>query len=777
MIISYPVLFKDADIGDAERDMAFSEAMFPDSPYGSGTYPLSANLRWHGGVHLLYGTSPIACVADGKVVYVRAPTEKSDDPSHPLNYAMSTDSNASWTDDGCVVIEHEAELGKDTTIRFWSVYMHLSSVTVSSGQEIIRKEIVGSGGVIAGARAIHFEIFTDQGGLDKLIKRGDKAYRVFRTGDNSGDPDLWGDMHFLLPAGTALFNKTQAQASVKYKQWRKRKAAFEKGEDIRIRGVARGSVTSDAATRRRRAFPEPEPEGQNQVGTLDKSLWLTVHFAKGNCHTYTYSEDGVLLGSAVFPGKPYEFEMPKIANLLAPNNQSPTYELLRYGRIVGEDSLPAGVGNWQCIASPSDEIAYVDLNVPSVVKLSDADFPRFLGWQRIHDGEAGTRLTSDGRCCGKAVLNLLDVNQPSDITEDDALSRLRDPALRKKMRRLVCKFRTEWDAAHFDSTYQFLLRDSASGESPSRAAMTHEQYVAFKAHANALQWWSDAALDIAPTLWHFHPIEFINWMRKCGWIDKSTLARIYEITPEATRERYRTALNQVMQKYVITNPIRQSHFLGQGAVECSSLMEMQESSMAGNRKNPASLKSEADLGHWYGEKASEFDSYYSSEKFYASGVRYAKSYSWSIGNIGNIDAQKFRGRGFKQLTGRIHYAEYWVFRGWLRSTDFDRYWWDDPAYMRRQPNEMRRRAALINDPHRIVSTSFNSIDSGGFYMAVKRPHVKREIDAGSGIIPTSTEDIAIAKRISIKVTKAINGGDTAKDLRYEKTKGALRVLN
>ncbi|MGF7189197.1 hydroxyethylthiazole kinase [Robbsia andropogonis] len=772
MIISYPVLFKDADIGDAERDMAFSEAMFPDSPFGSGTYPLSANLRWHGGVHLLYGTSPIACVADGKVVYVRAPTEKSDDPSHPLNYAMSTDSNASWTDDGCVVIEHEAELGKDTTIRFWSVYMHLSSVTVSSGKEIIRKEIVGSGGVIAGARAIHFEIFTDQGGLDKLIKRGDKAYRVFRAGDNSGDPDLWGDMHFLLPAGTALFDKTQAQASVKYKQWRKRKAAFEKGEDIRILGVARGSVTSDAATRRRRAFPEPEPEGQNQVGTLDKSLWLTVHFAKGHCHTNTYSEDGVLLGSAVFPGKPYEFEMPKIANLLAPNNQSPTYELLRYGRIVGEDALPAGVGNWQCIASPSDEIAYVDLNVPSVVKLSDADFPRFLGWQRIHDGEAGTRLTSDGRCCAKAVLNLLDVNQPSDITEDDALSRLRNPALRKKMRRLVCEFRTEWDAAHFDSTYQFLLRDSASGESPSRAAMTHEQYVTFKAHANALQWWFDAALDIAPTLWHFHPIEFINWMRKCGWIDKSTLARIYKVTPEATRERYRTALNQVMQKYVITNPIRQSHFLGQGAVESLSLKVMQEAS-----NKFASRRSEAELGHWYGSTTDESDRYYCSEKFNGLGKRIKISYSWIGGNVGDIDAQKFRGRGFKQLTGRANYADYWVYRGWLRRSEFDARWWDDDGYRKRDVAQMRRRPASINYPERLIATPYNCIDSGGFYIAFKRSKVKAEIDRGSGVHPNAKSDVNIGMSISRRVTYAINGGYNDDEKRYTLTVHALGLIN
>ncbi|MCP2086122.1 UNVERIFIED_ORG: hypothetical protein J2Y81_002139 [Paraburkholderia sediminicola] len=64
-----------------------------------------------------------------------------------------------------------------------------------------------------------------------------------------------------------------------------------------------------------------------------------------------------------------------------------------------------------------------------------------------------------------------------------------------------------------------------------------------------------------------------------------------------------------MQKHVLTNPIRQAHFFGQRAVESSRLMEMQEASLAGNRKNPALVKTEAELGHWYGRDAGKLDSF------------------------------------------------------------------------------------------------------------------------------------------------------------------------
>ncbi|TAM55064.1 MAG: hypothetical protein EPN57_03360 [Paraburkholderia sp.] len=266
-------------------------------------------------------------------------------------------------------------------------------------------------------------------------------------------------------------------------------------------------------------------------------------------------------------------------------------------------------------------------------------------------------------------------------------------------------------------------------------------------------------------------------MSSCRWIDKSTLSRIYSRTPEGIREKYRVALNKVMQKYVFIDAVRQAHFLGQGAIESGSLQNMQEASMLNNRINPASVESEAALGHWYRKKDEEFDGYYSSEKFNSKGHRITGSYSWINGNVGDADAQEFRGRGFKQLTGRANYAAYWVYRGWLKTKDFDDGWWLDHAYKQHNAATMKKRPALIAEPDRVIRDPYNCIDSGGFFVAIKNDDVKREIDTSRGIVPSTDEERELEKKISEAVTHIINGGYIEKDGRYLATMNALKVLN
>ncbi|MEX3846296.1 hypothetical protein [Paraburkholderia sp. BR10882] len=780
MILSYPIQSMDAEIGDAARDKKYADTWFPDPAYGSGAYPLSAHLRWHGGVHLRYGAEPIRAIADGKVVFVRTPAVKNANSNDPLNYGSGHD----WTDNGCVVIEHTAETGKNTHVTFWSVSMHLKTVKVQFGKEVDRKDVLGTGGEIAGVPAIHFEIFTSQDGVDALIKRADQPYKVFSSADNSGDPDLWGDMHFIVPTGAAVFDHSPEQSRLDYEKWKQRKQKHDQAEHKRIQALVAAAhhthTHPDPAALHAQPFQDPAPAQSTprQIGTTDKTLCVRIAFLNGTYSTASFTEGGSAVGEATERDAQYEYEMSALSKLIAPASQSAAYELVRYGRVVGEDALdPADAANWKYIAWDTDKKGYVNLNVAGVVKLSDADFPAFLGWQRVPQGAKGTASTSDGRCDAKAVLDLLRTQDSAEITDDAARAKLNDAAVRNKLRRLVCEFQTEWEDASFDQTYDFLLKDGTWGDNSPRAAMTRDQYAQFKAHALALQWWSTAALGLPSKLWHFHPIEFITWMRKCGWIDKRTLARIYPRTPEATRERYRTALNQVMQKYVFTTPLRQAHFLGQGAVESGSLMSMQEASMLNGRKNPKSEVSEAQLGHWYGRDAGESDSFFSSDKVNSLGTVYAGSYSWMLGNVGDVDAQKYRGRGFKQLTGRSNYAEYWVYRGWLKKTDFDASWWTDHAYKQHQPEQMTKRPAPIEDPDRVISSPFNCIDSGGFFVAYIRSDIKEAIDKGSPKIPVSHAQVDALKNNSLIVSKAINGKGLAADARYSDTLAALKVLN
>ncbi|NYH25577.1 M23 family metallopeptidase [Paraburkholderia bryophila] len=769
-----------ADVGDAARDAKYADTWFPDPAYGSGAYPLSAHLRWHGGVHLSYGAEPIRAIADGTVVFVRAATKKNTDPHDPLNYG----GGHAWTDNGCVVIKHVAETGKDTKVIFWSVSMHLKEVKVHNGMQLSRKEILGAGGEISGVPAIHFEIFTDLTGINALIKRQDQPYKIFRAADNSGDADLWGDMHFVLPTGTTIVDRTPEQAYEAHNAWAQRKKKHEQAEHKRIQGVLaqahRAHKHADPAATTAQPFGESEPSlTPSRIGNTDRTLNVRIAFVKGGYCASSFGDDGSVIDNVNSPDPHYEFTMSALSTQIAPNSESAAYELLRFGRVVGPDTLdPSDIGNYKYIAWDNGKNGYVNLNNVAIVKLSDADFPSFLGWQRVAHGAQGNNSTEDGRCDAKTILDLIRSGSTTDVTDDEARSRLSDPAIRTKLRRLVCEFPTEWESGPFDERYGFLLQDGTWGDSTARPAMTQEQYAQFKAHASALQWWDAAALGLPSTLWHFHPIEFITWMRKCGWVDKSTLARIYPSTAEDLRERYRTPLNQIMQKFVFTTPLRQAHFFGQGAVESGSLTAMQEASMLNGAKNPESEVPEAQRGHWYGREPGEFDSYFSTDKVNSLGFTFAHSYSWMLGNVGDVDAQKFRGRGFKQLTGRENYADYYVYRGWLKRSDFDANWWSDSAYKNHHPSQMTKRPAPIDDPDRIIANPYNCIDSGGFFVTYAKPVIKETIDHGSPRIPVTNAETEELRKYSLLVTQAINGRAALGHAeRFDATLVALKVLN
>ncbi|MDP9646969.1 M23 family metallopeptidase [Paraburkholderia caledonica] len=139
---------------------------------GNGAYPVSFNLGWHGGAHLRAPTEggdalPVRAIADGRIVYVR----KTDTTHKPtLQYRNVR------TDDGCVVIRHDTEIGEgeNAKITYYSVYLHLQQVmpTLAAGNRIYRKDVVGTPGQIFGQYPqIHFEIICSEANLKKMIGR------------------------------------------------------------------------------------------------------------------------------------------------------------------------------------------------------------------------------------------------------------------------------------------------------------------------------------------------------------------------------------------------------------------------------------------------------------------------------------------------------------------------------------------------------------------------------------------------------------------------------
>ncbi|GAB7523102.1 M23 family metallopeptidase [Paraburkholderia sp. 2C] len=773
-----------------------------------GIYPISFDRRWHCGVHLMPSmqNEAIHAIADGAVVAYRV-----------CQHAYDGGSGHHDSCAGFVLLRHTTETGDGRMLIFYSLYMHLLDLasyqsvgadakllpeflrmpaagddsavpTAQSGDglNVYRKDVLGWTGGCQGQRHLHFEIFMTKGDFDAYFGKTQLGRTELSSATGN---DCWGHSYYKIPKDSWF------------------RALPRDADD-------HGKLSSIAFDRLQ--------TGQNAL-----PLVVEMYFHKGSKYTNVWSvaNDGsrTLLTSPPICEVDYEYDMYKRADKLYPDCPSDGYELLRFGRILSTPVAltsasgstppsfdPAIEGNpkptkrssqrttWMRIAFDKGSEGYIDVNDPAVLKLSDADFPHFTGWQKISEGNSP--FNADGLCdidaLKKIVKDTADHQTPNDVAlkkeheKEDVLARYvkSNDAVRQQLRGFICEAPTEWDSTHNEERYQ-KLKNEGEFYCGNEAG-----YVEFIKLLTSFQFWEKTGLPAGQKLWFFHALAFIRHFRKCGWLSSDEFKQIYhdkwygnnqQEKAQSVRNLYLKPLNFSLRKFGMLTAIRQAHFLGQGAVESTWLQLMQERSMLGNldakgmhgqKENPASTISESDLGHWYGELRSEDDAWFRSVKFSSRGARIAGSYDWINGNCDQIDAQKFRGRGFKQLTGRSNYAKYWVFRGWLSKAEFSENWWTDPAFIAHNVNGMIKRPAQIDDPHRIALAE-NCIDSAGFYLRFERPKVVREIDKDDDV-PLSASSMASTaqQKISRQVTQAINGGLTDADNRFNYTRIAKKVL-
>ncbi|WP_157126873.1 M23 family metallopeptidase [Burkholderia metallica] len=729
-----------------------------------GVYPIAHDRRWHCGVHLQPDTKgKVHAIADGEVVAYRV-----------CQHAV--DSGKSHT--GFVLLKHTTETGEGRTLTFYSLYMHLLPLVeyvkhsadkealpeflrmptgpVSKGQvtpalpgegkKVRRKEVLGWRGQYEDMPHLHFEIFM-------LPEDFDAYFGSTQLGNSAPTPlngtDWWGHAYFVIPAGSN-FRRLPEKADARNK----------------LHGI------------------EFRP---GQEGASSLPLLVETYFSLGSKYTTVWSvaQDGTctLLTPQPVEEKDYEYDLYKRATALYSSCPSDGYELLRFGRILSPSQTLAADARatWMRVNWAADKAGYIDINDPRIQKFSDADFLPFMGWKKIIEGN--TPFDSDGMCDVDALKEILNDAAPHEVAavtgETPEIHRARvlsayvksDTQVRQRLRGLVCYAPSEWDSANNEERYARLLDEGGFYYGNDKG------YNDFMKYLKEVQFWDKTGLPAGQKLWFFHPLEFIRHFRKCGWIDKNEFKNIYadsryarnqRPTPSQLRDIYLGSLNKAVRKYGLTSPTRLAHFLGQGAIESECLASMQETSMLGEIKsgsfygkviNPMSKISESTLGHWYGQSSGEDDAWYRSEKYNSHGARITSSYDWRNGNCDRDDSQKFRGRGFKQLTGRSNYANYWVFRGWISRSSFTESWWTDPEFRARNRGGMKKIPAVIDAPHDVALPD-NSMDSGGFYMRFERPEVARNIDRDSLGVAISEVERKNERVISRDVTYAINGGYT-----------------
>lgn len=247
MIISPPFL-PDGDVDQSTADETWVGAMM--SHTGDGKFPVSDYLQWHGGIHLVAPEGnnktkvPVRAIADGKVLYVRQPTPEPDNKAGTVPHPQNHQGQEDWCDNGCVVIQHDTEIGEDLPVTFYSIYMHLKSIeaTVIKGSDIHRKSKIGQAGQIYGTDGqIHFEIIADEANTKKFI--GDLAFsapnyhinqygceQAFRAQNGRTDA-CFGSMYFYIPQGTPIYTKRQVKIQ-KQVGYEKEKYSFNKQDEL-----------------------------------------------------------------------------------------------------------------------------------------------------------------------------------------------------------------------------------------------------------------------------------------------------------------------------------------------------------------------------------------------------------------------------------------------------------------------------------------------------------------------------------------------------------------
>lgn len=652
MLISPPFLPAPTD---GESDEAYVNRAMQGGIPGDGGFPLSFDLNWHGGIHLTApqeGTThlPVRAIADGTLVYVRQPTDESSAPAdHGLRYRDK------WTDNGCIVLKHETEIGEGVgaSVIFYSIYMHLSQITLATptkGAKIYRKDELGKAGRIYGQNhRIHFEIIADQSQIAKLVGRSERL--LDHQSGNGRTDSCWGDMYFFIPPEVLVYeaaptNRLQSEnsAPVAY-----RCPAMPTGAAPVLEGGSAAGKTE----------PTPRIQGYEWAVALElqQGIFVRMRYERGQCTLTSFLISGEEIGSHQEEAD-YEYNLYRTATSIYPQRPSAGYELLRFGRILGPDTLqPAEAAHWRQIALPSrsggPETGWVNLNATTVATFSDADFPHWQGWQLVDDD-----TDSDSHCQSpfiRSLLRLDDDKMASDqvdavsialspayarMSEEEKLkmseryerervqneAALLDEVVQKQLKRLICQFPSEWVKNDFDTRYGWLKKVAPGGPLPE------ESYNRLRSHHQELAFWEVATLEsIDAKHWHFPPKEFIRHFRKCGWLSRNELTQLLPMNSlrkastwqwedvsldsastllhpsnESAKNR-RNDLNKSLQKYLITTPARQSCFFGNATQETQWYQKFHENSP-----------------YWY---------------------------------------KPWDGRGFLQLTHATNYIEYWKFRG------------------------------------------------------------------------------------------------------------------
>ncbi|WP_175797362.1 M23 family metallopeptidase [Burkholderia ambifaria] len=712
-----------------------------------GLYPIGFDRRWHCGVHLVPNDlyEPVRAIADGEVVAYRVSQKAISDGQLDAQGKQVANCN-----NGFVLLKHSTDTGDGRTITFYSLYMHLldiatlaqdrprmgkapadsspmelakwleidtGGVQAGQGKKVYRKDILGYMGRNHGYAHLHLEIFMTEEDFSAWFEQQGHAVQLGeRHPVQPTSTDYWGHTYFVIPGGTTFAATPPGQVDSPY-------------------------------------FP---PQSAGTLGATS-SLYVEAWFHKGQRYVRAWIDpDGngkrtLLTPEPVRdPYEDYEYNLYQRATDLYKACPSDGYELLRFGRILSTDSptLPEA-SRATYVAVPFDTagtLGYVDVNQRAVRKLSDADFPSFMGWRKVDNSNAPLDavglwdIDKFRQMIGDTATLYLSERSPEFSPDDELAAYMRgSDEARAALKGFVCHAVSEWDPANNGLRYSGL--SASDGFFGRRADTDPDGYRKFLGFLSKLQFLDQTSLGGGKKLWFFHPLSFIRHFRKCAWIGRQEVSQLMPAHAWITQEgQLRTSigkklsgtevtnrisphlcnLNETIRKYSIdSSPERVAIFLAQTYIETDRWNTLRE----------------------YGRGAENPK------------IPMAKYYS------------VFYGRGIMQLTWAGNYEAYGkfkcfakndgVYEGDARVTQTSKHYWADPTIRDAKGKIIGVKGVIKQwapryNPDALVSDPINACDSGGFYWVWKyyghARNINRTVDSGFVV---ATID---------KVNKLVNGG-------------------
>jgi hydroxyethylthiazole kinase len=553
--------------------------------------------------------------------------------------------------------------------------------------KVYRKDVIGIAGQIYGqAGQIHFEIVCSQTNFERLVGR-----RTGQLTETRGRKDaIYGDIWFKVPKGSPVFENHEPHP---YR--------------LDDRGPPPCAIITPQAAR-----------------TTEREYVIRMRYQQGECTLTTFhkADNGqyVEFGSQVCSG--YEYELYRVASRLSAKyvelnhaagcayavvpTPSAIHEILRLGRLVGTEVLPAGAkfGHWRKITTP-EAIGWINLNAAGIGVYSDADFPHWAGWSLIDDDTTAKNL-----CGSPTIRRWLDMNDDGHISHAEAAQSLHIDPVRTRLSKAICKFPAEWSGNEdsIDRRWGWLTEPSEG----LPVALSANDFVLLKSHIQALAFWEeidDPHLPTADQCWHFPPKNFIEHLRKCGWLSASELSQCLPRTSlsgsipwNVASERgdvHAKAINLVYRKYLNGSRVRLVHFLAQTHIETDVLRTMVEDSTG--------------YGHAYGP---------------------------------------FYGRGYLQLTWPFNYDAYRRYRG-IANHEVSTY--EDPRITSTSTHVWADGAAAQRwsprfDPHIVATDPVHAAESAAMYWIAKTFRGKHNINRAA--------DLGISPAVVGFISWLVNGG-------------------